>query len=127
MDISRFIALEDLSTGLQSKVLRTQKALLAAGVENPSVGQALAVVLAQREESPPPEPARAKRTKYSSETKEQALRRLEAGESPSRIARDLGIANLPSLYQWKSAAAKAKSLPEPAQRQGPETARKRTK
>ena len=67
MDISRFIALEDLSTGLQSKVLRTHKALLAAGVENPSVGQALAVVLAQREGSPTPEPARARRTRYSSE------------------------------------------------------------
>ena len=109
MDISRLITLEDLSTSLQSRVLRTQRALLDTGVKNPSVGQALAVVLAQREGSPTPEPARAKRTRYSGELKEEALRRLEAGESPSRIAHDLGIVNLPSLYQWKSAAAKAKA------------------
>jgi hypothetical protein len=52
------------------------------------------------------DPKRAKRTSYSAKLKEEALRRLEAGASPSRIARDLGIVNLASR---KSAAVKARA------------------
>lgn len=107
MEISQFITLEDLSASLREKVLRTQEAMSAAGVKSPSVGQALAVVLAQREESPGR--TRKKRTKYEAATKEEAVRRLEAGEPAKRIAAELGITNLASLYQWKSAAAKAKA------------------
>ena len=39
--------------------------------------------------------------KYSAEFKEQAVKRVLAGESAAKVARDLGI-NVNSLYTWKS-------------------------
>lgn len=38
---------------------------------------------------------------YSAEFKEQAVKRVLAGESSAKVARDLGI-NVNSLYSWKS-------------------------
>lgn len=39
--------------------------------------------------------------KYSAEFKEQAVKRVLAGEYAAKVARDLGI-NVNSLYTWKS-------------------------
>ena len=39
--------------------------------------------------------------KYSAEFKEQAVKRVFAGESAAKVARDLGI-NVNSLYTWKA-------------------------
>lgn len=38
--------------------------------------------------------------KYSAEFKEQAVKRVLAGESAAKVARGLGI-NVNSLYTWK--------------------------
>lgn len=48
--------------------------------------------------------------KYSAEFKEQAVKRVLAGESAAKVARDLGI-NVNSLYTWKSRYAEHPEQP----------------
>ncbi len=48
--------------------------------------------------------------KYSAEFKEQAVKRVLAGESATKVARDLGN-NANSLYTWKSRYTEHPKLP----------------
>ena len=50
-----------------------------------------------------------KKPVYSLEFKAEALRRMEAGESPSALAKELGVRRN-RLYKWKTAVQAGQSL-----------------